>query len=374
MFVVLLNEREAAAELWAPAEERIEQYTNLGAELFLHRPFGMMAYKECVEKALTWAKSPPAWVQLMRAARTLLKTQQAERVLTGLKTLHVRLPKDQNIGILYVKALQSCQVPKYNEAIEVLQTLLSSAPENPFLLRMAYDTYMALEQFEEAAKKGLKLCEVRPSPENAKLMLDLFAKLQLATKSSTLWSRLFSCVPNTALSQVRALRAEIAHHWARADHEAADVESFVRNLKNHPEIGDSLKEEFRELVERIESSSSDAKGPERSVAVPCLLEYILDARAGNEWALLKYVQIQVENGNLRAAESRLRRARIVNQFSFEYHLGMAIVALAQGEVEPAARFCDNAKRFTAGSESAKTTLANLMVEIEKATKGSQKAG
>jgi predicted Zn-dependent protease len=273
-----------------------------------------------------------------------------------------------------VKALQSCQVPKHNEAIEVLQTLLASAPENPILLRMAYDTYMSLEQLEEAAKRGLKLCEVRPSTENAKLMQDLFAKLQLSTKDSALWQRLFICVPNTALNQIRALRSEIARHWARADHEYSKLGDFVRNLRNFPEIGDSLNDELRDLVGRIEASYEKAQSAEKTGVLLCLLEYILDAKAGDEWALLKYVQYQVESGNARAAESRLRRARIVNQFSFEYHMGMAMVALAQAEPEAAIRFCENAKRFTAGSEYAKAVSAKLVENIENATRDRQKAG
>lgn len=364
ILLVLLKERAANDQEWASETDRVDRYSELGVELFLYRPSGLEQLKAKVLEGLAWAQKLPAWVELARAGRSLVKAKEYDRILKGLQTLHSLRPDDVAISLQYVRSLLNSRQGDATEAIAVLRKLRRNHSESVTQQKLLIQAYEQQKDPRSALLESLKLLTLSATAEHFAVTERFIAACAEHEKFS-LWVQtlvILEDVVDRGVTQDfrRVAVTQVLHHA----HTGPELSRALEWSSKNPDLYASLRPSLETLLTKLEVRAERPRGHAREIET--LKTILLDAGEPSWPLLLDYVRECVKKGMVAKAEFQLGKAKqgLAPPWPVEYYACLFYIAVGRREILAAEHFLTLASHQTEGPT--KALISSLRTALDEA--------
>ncbi len=333
-------------------QDREQIYTELGATLFLEKPYNMETLNKRLRDLFEAASSPPPWAQALRQVRHLYTSQKYPEVLAVLEKISTTPLESQHLGFPLLKArclfkMGEEQLPK---AAQVLAQLRERYPTSLTIRMLLMEIYLKLGRLEEAFSEQLSIFATQKTAFNFERTLQLFNDLGTRLQDDTALLKLahdtFSVLLRDPKPYSRKLRPRIFTALAAQLKQVAGWTGFVELLFGSEDVIESVASELRIALGHLEIDLASA-GPEVSKVFQEGHILLLSSFPAEAASIAIATQSLLDKQELDQLDALLKRAESAGAKSLEFYTSLSRYLLKIGNLKEASDVLHKAVRLKA---------------------------
>jgi|GEM_PF-1419097 len=327
--------------------ERQLLYSQMGADFFLNRPYGVNDFKQKIEEARGWIENPPAQVQALRKLRALVKAGNYQEAEPGLQKFYALDKSNLAVAMLLAEVYMRLGGPKLDEAITLLKDLEQRYPKGLQSKKLLFDAYRAKGQTGLALATARNLWLVQESQANCERVMGLMNELKDSAEKKNALLDFLATIQSKASLKNQETRLELLETFIASIDELRDVQDFLEAYDSNPELGLRLKDSMKSLLNLV-SSLETQRGSEKwlyDLVWVKVLRKIVDLEPGEEDAIEPLIDALILEKDFDTAYKYISTARDAKKVSANYYAAAIRLALAEGRLREASDALQAARRL-----------------------------
>ncbi len=358
VIMVILNESTTTLEI--PV-----LFAEAGADVFLHRPFGIEELRQRFSEALRWIDAPPPLIKLTRVIQEQVRRKQFAEITPGLESLHQKHPQNVRIGMLLAKVLVESGPATLPRGLEIALGYDCSHPESLFTKKLLVAGYESLGKTRDAFAMAIRLYAANPSDAYFDKCFELAQKLSSdpAYADFQHWNDFLATFSKMEPARTRERRLQVIQRLTELNPPLSFFKPFFERL--NADCEDILPRLENELAKWVLALKMGCADPERAAEYePVLIEALRSLLAldpGAPAAIETLVDILIARKEQKLAAKYLQKARDQKKHSVEFYSAYTKLALSEDMLKEASDMMHAGRRL-APSDDRWDILAKIWAE------------
>ena len=158
-------------------EDRKQEYSELGALIFLAKPYTLVQITASMKELLKAAAHPPQWLVILRELKNYTRKGEHKKALSFISKLEETGIKYDQLGLELTRAKSLGATGKQEEAIKVLRALELEYPKSLSIKMNLKEFLLDLDQPEDAFETQLSILKIQKSAFYFEKTMILFERL-----------------------------------------------------------------------------------------------------------------------------------------------------------------------------------------------------
>jgi CheY-like chemotaxis protein len=333
-------------------QDREQIYTELGATLFLEKPFNIETLNKRLQELFEAASNPAPWAKALRQVRQLYNAKKYPEVLAVLAKIAETPLESQHLGFPLLKArclfkMGDEQLP---ESARVLTQLREKYPASLTIRMLLLEIHLKLGRLEEAFAEQLSIFATQKTAFNFERTLQLFVDLGTRLQDDAALLKLakdtLAVLFRDPKPYSRKLRPKIFSALATQLKQVTGWTGFVELLLGSDDVIEAVAPELRLALGHLEKDLSSA-GPEVSKIFQQGHILLLSSFPAEAASIEIATQSLLDSQELDQLDALLKRAESAGAKSLEFYTSLSRYFLKIGNLKEASDVLHKAVRLKA---------------------------
>jgi CheY-like chemotaxis protein len=333
-------------------EDREQIYTELGATLFLEKPFNIETLNKSLQDLFEAATNPPPWAKALKQVRQLYNAKKYPEVLAVLEKISETPLEAQHLGFPLLKArcLFKMGDEHLPQAARVLAQLRERYPTSLTIRMLLLEIHLKLDRLEEAFREQLSIFATQKTAFNfertLQLLTEIGTRLQDDASLLKLAHETFAVLFRDPKPYSRKLRPRVFSALATQLKNVTGWTGFVELLSSSDDVVEIVAPELRLALGHLEKDLASA-GPELSKVFQEGHIMLLSSFPTEASSIEIATQSLLDKQELDQLDALLKRAESAGAKSLEFYTSLSRYFLKIGNLKEASDVLHKAVRLKA---------------------------